>query len=117
MFKTWQCLFGKWMIFHKASSIYVFIEFFVLDLHALYIRIASPYFIKNVIILAAIININYSFGDIDMDQSHNNKIFNTKTFQGLIAVLQAYWGGEGCVIMQPVDMEVGAGTFHTASFL
>lgn len=43
--------------------------------------------------------------------------FNTKTFQGLIAALQAYWGEQGCIIMQPVDMEVGAGTFHTGSFL
>lgn len=40
-----------------------------------------------------------------------------KTFQGLIAALNKYWGDQGCVIMQPVDMEVGAGTFHTASFL
>jgi len=39
------------------------------------------------------------------------------TFQGLIAALQDYWGKQGCVIMQPVDMEVGAGTFHTGSFL
>lgn len=39
------------------------------------------------------------------------------TFQGLIAALQAFWGNEGCVLMQPVDMEVGAGTFHTGSFL
>lgn len=43
--------------------------------------------------------------------------FNTKTFQGLIAALQSYWGDQGCIIMQPVDMEVGAGTFHTGSFL
>jgi glycyl-tRNA synthetase alpha chain len=47
----------------------------------------------------------------------NNTLFDTQTFQGLIAALQAYWGQQGCVIMQPVDMEVGAGTFHTASFL
>jgi glycyl-tRNA synthetase alpha chain len=39
------------------------------------------------------------------------------TFQGLIAALTRYWGDQGCVIMQPVDMEVGAGTFHTGSFL
>jgi glycyl-tRNA synthetase alpha chain len=39
------------------------------------------------------------------------------TFQGLIAALQQYWGDLGCIIMQPVDMEVGAGTFHTGSFL
>jgi len=41
----------------------------------------------------------------------------TKTFQGQIAALQHYWAEQGCVIMQPVDMEVGAGTFHTGSFL
>src|SRR3990167_2379478 len=46
-----------------------------------------------------------------------NNMFNAKTFQGLIAALQAFWSGQECVIMQPVDMEVGAGTFHTASFL
>ncbi len=40
-----------------------------------------------------------------------------KTFQALIAALQNYWADQGCVIMQPVDMEVGAGTFHTGSFL
>lgn len=39
------------------------------------------------------------------------------TFQELIAKLQQYWGDLGCIIMQPVDMEVGAGTFHTGSFL
>src|SRR5437868_13654953 len=50
-----------------------------------------------------------------MDQ--NKPVFDVKTFQGLIAALQDYWGKQGCVIMQPVDMEVGAGTFHTASFL
>ena len=41
----------------------------------------------------------------------------TNTFQGLIAALIRFWGDQGCVIMQPVDMEVGAGTFHTGSFL
>lgn len=39
------------------------------------------------------------------------------TFQGLIEALQLYWAEQGCVILQPLDMEVGAGTFHTASFL
>ena len=39
------------------------------------------------------------------------------TFQGLILALQQYWAGKGCVIMQPLDMEVGAGTFHPATFL
>ncbi|MBN8412819.1 glycine--tRNA ligase subunit alpha [Halomonas denitrificans] len=39
------------------------------------------------------------------------------TFQGLILALQQYWAEQGCVIMQPLDMEVGAGTFHPATFL
>jgi len=42
---------------------------------------------------------------------------DTHTFQGLIATLQNYWAQQGCVILQPLDIEVGAGTFHTASFL
>ncbi|PXF30925.1 glycyl-tRNA synthetase [Pokkaliibacter plantistimulans] len=39
------------------------------------------------------------------------------TFQGLILALQQYWADQGCVIVQPLDMEVGAGTFHPATFL
>ena len=39
------------------------------------------------------------------------------TFQELIFALQRYWSAQGCVILQPYDMEVGAGTFHTATFL
>jgi len=39
------------------------------------------------------------------------------TFQDLILTLQQYWAGQGCVIMQPYDMEMGAGTFHTATYL
>ena len=39
------------------------------------------------------------------------------TFQDLILKLQSYWGGKGCVLLQPYDMEMGAGTFHTATFL
>lgn len=39
------------------------------------------------------------------------------TFQDLILTLQNYWADKGCVILQPYDMEVGAGTFHTATFL
>jgi glycyl-tRNA synthetase alpha chain len=39
------------------------------------------------------------------------------SFQGLIQTLQNYWSEQGCVIMQPLDMEVGAGTFHPATFL
>ena len=42
---------------------------------------------------------------------------NVSTFQGLILALQDYWAKQGCVILQPVDLEVGAGTFHPATFL
>ena len=42
---------------------------------------------------------------------------DTQTFQGLILALQQYWAEQGCVILQPLDMEVGAGTFHPATFL
>lgn len=41
----------------------------------------------------------------------------TLTFQEIILILQNYWTNRGCVILQPYDMEVGAGTFHTATFL
>jgi len=41
----------------------------------------------------------------------------TSTFQGLILALQDYWSQQGCVLLQPYDMEVGAGTFHPATFL
>ena len=43
--------------------------------------------------------------------------FNPKTFQGMILALQEYWANVGCVILQPLDMEMGAGTFHPATFL
>jgi len=39
------------------------------------------------------------------------------TFQDLILALQQYWAEQGCVLLQPYDMEMGAGTFHTATFL
>ncbi|EGG94462.1 Glycyl-tRNA synthetase alpha chain [gamma proteobacterium IMCC1989] len=42
---------------------------------------------------------------------------DVKTFQGLILALQEFWAEQGCVILQPLDMEVGAGTFHPATFL
>ena len=44
-------------------------------------------------------------------------ISHIDTFQGLILDLQNYWAEQGCVILQPYDMEMGAGTFHTATFL
>jgi len=42
---------------------------------------------------------------------------NIKTFQGLIAALQEFWAQQGCVVIQPYDMPMGAGTFHSATFL
>jgi glycyl-tRNA synthetase alpha chain len=39
------------------------------------------------------------------------------TFQQLILRLQSYWDAQGCALLQPYDMEVGAGTSHTATFL
>jgi glycyl-tRNA synthetase alpha chain len=40
-----------------------------------------------------------------------------RSFQGLILALQRFWADRGCVILQPYDMEVGAGTFHPATTL
>ncbi len=39
------------------------------------------------------------------------------TFQEIILTLQQFWARHGCVVLQPYDMEMGAGTFHTATFL
>ena len=56
--------------------------------------------------------------------SENNSVsssaasqFDVSTFQGLILALQTYWAEKGCVLQQPYDMEMGAGTFHPATFL
>ncbi|MGD9390132.1 MAG: glycine--tRNA ligase subunit alpha [Thioalkalispiraceae bacterium] len=50
--------------------------------------------------------------------SHKSKkSADPATFQGLILALQQYWAEQGCVIMQPYDMEMGAGTFHPSTFL
>ena len=40
-----------------------------------------------------------------------------KTFQDIIFTLSKFWSDKGCVILQPLDIEVGAGTFHPATFL
>ena len=47
----------------------------------------------------------------------NQSLKTPDTFQELITRLQQFWADCGCVIMQPLDMEVGAGTFHPATFL
>ena len=41
----------------------------------------------------------------------------TRSFQGLILTLQQFWAARGCIILQPYDMEMGAGTFHPATTL
>lgn len=48
---------------------------------------------------------------------NHSKTVDVSTFQGLILALQQFWADHGCVILQPLDMEVGAGTFHPATFL
>ena len=40
-----------------------------------------------------------------------------RSFQEIILRLMAYWGRQGCAVLQPYDMEVGAGTFHPATTL
>lgn len=42
---------------------------------------------------------------------------DVSTFQGLISSLQNFWADQGCVVLQSLDLEVGAGTFHPATFL
>ena len=46
-----------------------------------------------------------------------SKAISDLTFQELILSLQNFWAQQGCVLLQPYDMEMGAGTFHTATFL
>lgn len=43
--------------------------------------------------------------------------YDVSSFQGLILALQDFWARQGCAVLQPYDMEVGAGTFHPATFL
>jgi len=53
----------------------------------------------------------------EIQQGVDVSVPKPKTFQDLIFCLQSYWAQQGCVLIQPYDMEVGAGTFHTATFL
>ena len=46
-----------------------------------------------------------------------NKKNSSLSFQDIIMSLQKFWGRNGCVILQPYDLEVGAGTFHPATTL
>ena len=52
-----------------------------------------------------------------MPENNTSTTKSPETFQQLIHSLQAYWADHGCVVLQPLDMEVGAGTFHPATFL
>ena len=45
------------------------------------------------------------------------KIMKDNSFQSIIMKLQHFWSDQGCIILQPLDMEVGAGTFHPATVL
>jgi len=49
--------------------------------------------------------------------SSRTGVANAPSFQQIILTLQAFWAEQGCVILQPYDMEVGAGTFHPATTL
>lgn len=58
-----------------------------------------------------------NFGDIDHLKQRVAPVVNERSFQQIILNLQQYWANQGCLILQPLDMEVGAGTFHPATFL
>ena len=47
----------------------------------------------------------------------NNKNKNHFSFENIILKLQKFWQSKGCILMQPIDIEVGAGTFHPATLL
>ena len=51
------------------------------------------------------------------DASRSAALDPSRSFQGLILTLHAYWATRGCAVLQPYDMEVGAGTFHPATTL
>ncbi|MCB9943321.1 MAG: glycine--tRNA ligase subunit alpha [Geminicoccaceae bacterium] len=52
-----------------------------------------------------------------MNPTGRNSALSAPSFQDLILTLHRYWAEQGCVILQPYDMEVGAGTFHPATTL
>jgi glycyl-tRNA synthetase alpha chain len=53
----------------------------------------------------------------DMVSKNSKKKAKFQTFQDTILNLQKFWSKQGCIILQPYDMEVGAGTFHPATTL
>jgi glycyl-tRNA synthetase alpha chain len=55
--------------------------------------------------------------DMQHDTHADASLDPRRSFQGLILTLQKFWAQQGCVILQPYDMEVGAGTFHPATTL
>jgi len=59
------------------------------------------------------------FNEKKKSKKTKNKKINAsvQSFQNTILNLQKYWGNHGCVILQPYDIEVGAGTFHPATTL
>jgi glycyl-tRNA synthetase alpha chain len=56
-------------------------------------------------------------GDILANSMLESQPAPPRTFQDLIFSLQRYWSDQGCIVLQPYDMEMGAGTFHSATFL
>ena len=66
-------------------------------------------------------NLKIAFGAENLDMY--NKVYNsskmnkTKSFQNILMNLQSYWIEQGCVLLQPYDSEVGAGTFHPGTVL
>jgi glycyl-tRNA synthetase alpha chain len=52
-----------------------------------------------------------------MNETQRQQQYDLQTFQGMIQCLLDYWMRQGCCIVQPMDIEVGAGTFHPATFL
>ena len=61
-----------------------------------------------------------SFGsDVTSASGHESspKLGSKPSFQQIILTLQNFWDKQGCTLLQPYDIEMGAGTFHTATFL
>ena len=54
---------------------------------------------------------------IQLNQTEQNDKYTDMTFQEIILALEKFWADQGCIIQQPCDIEVGAGTFNPATFL
>jgi glycyl-tRNA synthetase alpha chain len=61
--------------------------------------------------------INITQLSMTINKPHTKPFAKKLAFQDIIFTLQQYWAKQGCVLVQPYDMEVGAGTFHTATTL